>query len=73
MPQGNALRAYEGQSRAADRCAQSSGNLFKACSQVQKERPAALPILPILDGQQLNSQTHPQFAPCSPSRSVPPF
>lgn len=38
MPQGNALRAYEGQSRAADRCAQSSGNLFKACSRVQKER-----------------------------------
>lgn len=48
MPQGNALRAQraqraqrarEGQSRAADRCAQSSGNLFKVCLQVQKERP----------------------------------
>ncbi len=39
MPQGNALRTYEGQSRAADQCAQSSGNLFKACSRMQKERP----------------------------------
>lgn len=48
MPQGNALRAQraqraqrarEGQSRAADRCAQSSENLFKVCLRVLKAWP----------------------------------
>ena len=41
MPQGNALRAQrarEGQSRA-DRCAQSSENLFKVCLRVLKAWP----------------------------------
>ena len=69
MPQGNALRAYEGQGGGSVRA--KSENLFKVCLRVRKARPqGGLRRCQsfLLDGQQLNSQAHLRFAPCSPSR-----